>query len=335
MRNTQLAFCYWLLAPYRKANGASPSLAAGAMVPKRTDQPVASGQQPAAHLHTHWHPVCIPQAMARSTTFLLAGLAVLTMSFGQAKNPAPGNSGTKGYNQLREIKHEAFKPGEKLTYVVHYGWVNAGEAVVELKESEREVLGRKVWVATGTGRSLGAFNTFYKVDDYYETHFDAKGVFPYAFIRRVSEGGYNFSQDYLYNQVKGEVTTQKKQTHKVPSGVQDMLSAFYFARTLDLANAKEGDVFTIETFLDDELWPLRMKYMGKETIKLRNGKYRCMKFQPVVQEGRIFKGNDDLNVWITDDGNRIPVLAQAKVLVGSIKMELSAYEGLSHTIAKE
>jgi len=104
---------------------------------------------------------------------------------------------------------------------------------------------------------------------------------------------------------------------------------------MDFTNVKEGDEFTIETFLDDELWPLRMRYIGKETIKLRNGKYRCMKFQPVVQEGRVFKGNDDLNVWITDDGNRIPVLAQAKVLVGSIKLELTDYEGLIHPIAKQ
>jgi len=273
--------------------------------------------------------------MARSTTFMLAGLAWLTMSFGQARTTTSTSTGAKTYNQLRDLKYDAFKPGEKLTYVIHYGWVNAGEAVVELKESTRDIAGRKVLMAVGKGRSLGAFNTFYKVDDHYETHFDAKGVFPYAFIRRVSEGGYNFSQDYVYNQYKGEVTTQKDQTHKVPASVQDMLSAFYYARTLDFANVKEGDVFTIETFFDDELWPLRMKYMGKETIKLRNGKFRCLKFQPVVQEGRVFKGNNDLNVWITDDGNRIPVLAQAKVLVGSIKMELSNYEGLSHPIAKQ
>lgn len=284
----------------------------------------------------HWHPFCTTRGMARTTSFLLAGISLFTMGFAQTKTTAPaGNPPAKEFFPLRDVEHNAFKAGEKLTYVVHYGWVNAGEAVVELKESDRQIQGRKVLVATGKGRSLGAFNTFYKVDDHYESYFDAQGVFPWAFIRRVNEGGYKFSQDYVYNQHRGEVTTQKKVTHKVPMGVQDMLSAFYYARTLDLSSAKVGDVFTIETFLDDELWPLRMKYMGKETIKLRNGKYSCMKFQPVVQEGRIFKGNDDLNVWITDDGNRIPVLAQAKVLVGSIKMELTGYEGLVHPIAKQ
>lgn len=275
--------------------------------------------------------------MARTSTFLLAGIGLLTMAFSQSNRPVdaePGTPATTTTTAFRKVNHNAFKPGEKLTYIVHYGWVNAGEAVVELREAENPILGRKVWRAVGRGRSLGAFNAFYKVDDYYESQFDAEGVFPWIFQRRVSEGGFEFSQDYFYRQHKNEVVTQEPKTHTVPPSVQDMLSAFYYARTIDFSNAKPGDVYTIETFLDDELWPLRMKYMGKETIKLRNGKYRCMKFQPVVQEGRIFKGNDDLNVWITDDGNKIPVLAQAKVLVGSIKMELSGYEGLSHPIAK-
>lgn len=276
--------------------------------------------------------------MARKTVISLFGAGVLSLAFAQGGFP-PNTAfriPTVGeFYPLRTVDHNAFKPGEKLTYVVHYGWINAGEAVVELKESDRDIQGRKVWHAVGTGRSLGAFNSFYKVEDHYETYFDAQGVFPWVFIRSVSEGGYEFSQNYLYTQNRREVKTQEDKTYKVPGSVQDMLSAFYYARTINYSTANVGDVYTIDTFMDGELWPLRMQYMGKETIKLRNGKYRCLKFQPVVQEGRIFEGNDDLNVWITDDGNHIPVLAQAKVLVGSIKMELSSYEGLVHPIAKE
>ncbi len=284
------------------------------------------------------HPLCVPQAMARSTTILLASIGLFSMSFSQSDRPTEPRAPKPAAGEvfpLRTVQQNAFRPGEKLTYIVHYGFVNAGEAIVELKEADREINGRKVWRAVGTGRSLGAFNTFYKVDDYYESYFDAQGVFPWVFIRRVSEGGYEFSQDYVYQQHKREVVTQEKKTHKVPGSVQDMLSAFYYARTLDFSKAKKGDEFTIDCFLDDELFPLRIRFMGKETIKLRNGKYRCLKFQPVVQEGRVFKTNDDLNVWITDDGNRIPVLAQAKVIVGSIKMELSSSYGLMHPLAKE
>jgi len=278
-----------------------------------------------------------PRTMTRQNLILIGAFPLITLGFAQSGD-MPGTEGAAApsgeVHPLRTIAHNAFKPGERLTYVVHYGFVNAGEAVVELREGGREILGRKVWRAVGTGRSLGAFNAFYKVDDHYESWFDSQGVFPWVFSRRVSEGGYEFTQDYLYNQHRREVVTQKKKTHAVPGSVQDMLSAFYYARTIDFSTAKPGDVYTIDCFLDDELWPLRMRYMGKETVKLRNGSYRCLKFQPVVQEGRIFKGNDDLNVWITDDGNRIPVLVQARVLVGSIKMQLTGYEGLVHPIAK-
>ena len=224
--------------------------------------------------------------MARKTLVAGLGIGMLTLAFAQA--PRAFEPAGVPVAPLRELSYDAFKPGEKLTYLVHYGLLNAGEAVVELKESEREIQGRKILHAVGKGRSLGAFNLFYKVDDHYETYFDREGVFPWAFIRRVSEGGYNFSQDYVYLQHRQQVNTQKKQTHAVPAHVQDMLSSFYYARTLDLRDAEPGQQFEIQTFIDDELWPLRMRFIGRETIKVRSGRYQCLRFQPVVQEGRIF-----------------------------------------------
>ena len=80
---------------------------------------------------------------------------------------------------------------------------------------------------------------------------------------------------------------------------------------------------------------MKIKYVGKETINLRKGKFNCLKFNPVVQEGRVFKSDEDLEVWITDDKNKIPVLAKAKIKVGSIKMQLVEWDGLSHTLNME
>jgi len=235
---------------------------------------------------------------------------------------------------LPELYHSAFKPGEKLTYLVHYGLIDAGEAVLELKETNYTFGGRKAVHAVGTGVSLGAFDMFFKVRDRYETYIDEKGVFPWYFSRRVNEGGYKINQDYSFDHNTGKVSTEKNKTHNVPTGVQDMISAFYYARTMDYSNAKKGDVFEISTFLDDEIYVLKIKYLGKETIKIRDGKYKCIKFVPVVQKGRIWQDEEDLNVWISDDENKIPILAKTKILVGSIKMELSDYKGLSHQISK-
>jgi hypothetical protein len=126
----------------------------------------------------------------------------------------------------------------------------------------------------------------------------------------------------------------KGENYNSPEFVQDMLSSYYYARTLDYSNARVGDVFTITALVDDEIVPLKMKYIGKETITIDAGKFRCLKFVPVVQRGRVFKNEQDLKVWITDDLNHIPVLAEAEILVGSIKMELQKYSGVRNWLAK-
>ena len=272
--------------------------------------------------------------MSRKAIIGAAATCLFSLGFAQSNKPGD-DSASKQLFPLRTIQHSAFKAGEKLTYILHYGWLNAGEATIELTASDKDIQGRKVLHAVGQGHSVGAFKTFYKVDDRYESYFDQDGVFPWVFNRRVDEGGYHITQDYLYMQHRHEVSTQEKKTFTVPDGVQDMISAFYYARTFDFSNVQPGQEFSVDLFMDNENWPLKMRYIGRETVKLRNGKYRCMKFQPIVQQGRIFKANDDLNVWISDDPNHIPVLVQAKVLVGSIKMEISDYEGLANPIAKE
>ncbi len=259
---------------------------------------------------------------------IILSLALCLFQFMQAQ----GRGGSSV--AFEPVKHNAFKVGEKLTFLLHYGVVDAGTATLELRSCDKTVQGRKLVHAVGLGSSLGAFDTFFRVRDRYESYLDAESLIPWVFIRRVDEGGYKISQDYTFFQHKNKVKTEKGKVHDVPPSVQDMISAFYYARSMDFSKMKKGDTFVVNTFLDEELFPLKIKYIGKETISVRAGKFRCMKFRPVVQKGRIFKKEEDLNVWITDDANKIPVLAKAKILVGSIKMELTGYEGLANPISK-
>jgi hypothetical protein len=232
-----------------------------------------------------------------------------------------------------KVENKAFTAGERLEYRLHYGFIEAGVAELKVEKLAKKINGREIYHMVGNGKSKGTFDWFFKVRDRYETYVDAEGLFPWMFIRRVDEGGYKFSQDYVFYQHKQKVKTQDNKEFEVPLGVQDMLSAFYYARNMDFSKAKIGDVFTITTFVDDEVWPLKIKYAGKDVVKVNGVKYKALKFHPVIQAGRIFKSEDDLNVWISDDNNKIPLLAEAKILVGSIKMELDDYEGLKSPLA--
>lgn len=235
-------------------------------------------------------------------------------------------------DNFNTVNNQAFAPGEKLTYRLSYGPLDAGEAVLTVDKTSKKVRGRELWKVRGVGKTISAFEWFYKVNDIYESYMDKEAMFPWMFVRRVNEGGYIINQDYTFYQHKKVVDNGKGKKFGVPHMVQDMISAFYYARTLDYDQAKVGDVFGVNIFLDDELYPAKIKYKGKELVKTKNGKIKCHKFAPVVQEGRIFKSEDDLTVWITDDGNKIPIVAKAKIQVGSLKMHLVKFENLKNRI---
>ncbi len=228
----------------------------------------------------------------------------------------------------------AFKEGEVLTYRLHYGIMDAGVAVLEVKPSVMEISGRKVYHIVGNGYSKGSFDWFYKVRDRYETFIDRDAMVPWMFVRRVDEGGVKFSQDYIFNHYTKKVDVGGGEKFDVPIGIQDMLSAFYAARNFDFSNAKEGDVFALNSFIDKELWPVKMKFVGRQTITCDIGEYKCLKFRPIVQKGRVFKSEEDLTLWVTDDKNHIPLRAQAKILVGSVKMDITAATGLANETSK-
>ena len=235
-------------------------------------------------------------------------------------------------NDLRVQKNEAFKRGEKLTYRMHYGFINAGEVLMQVMDENKLIGGRGTFHVVGTGYTNSSFDVFFKVRDRYESYIDEEAIVPWLFIRRVQEGGYKLSQNQVFNHFKKTVDSDGK-IFDVPENVQEMTSAFYYARTIDFTNAKEGDVFEFSCFVDNEVWPLKIKFKGREIIKSDIGKIHCIKFCPVVQKGRIFKKEEDMMAWISDDQNKIPVRAQAQVLVGSIKMDLTTYSGLASPLA--
>ncbi len=233
---------------------------------------------------------------------------------------------------LRKIRNVAFSTNEVLEYRVHYGFIDAGEAKLEVGPELKTVNGRNCYRVLGTGRSVGAFDWFFKVRDHYESYIDAEAIVPWLFIRKIDEGGYKKNQNVSFNPIKNTATSEKK-TIRTPNHVQDLISAFYYARTLDFEHAAPGDTFLINTYLDDETFPLVIKYVRKETIKTKIGNIRCIVFQPYLLEGRVFKEKEGMTIWISDDKNRIPVRAEAEILVGSIKMDIKGYKGVANPLA--
>jgi hypothetical protein len=226
----------------------------------------------------------------------------------------------------------AFGTNEVLDYRVHYGFIDAGKARLEVDPQLRNVGGRTCYRVLGTGRSVGAFDWFFKVRDHYESYIDTETLQPWMFIRKIEEGGYRKNQQVKFDHRRATATSEKK-TIRTPEKVQDIISAFYYARTLDLSQAAVGDTFSIQCYLDDETFPMIIKYAGRQKVKTGAGTFRCIVFKPYLLEGRVFKEKEGMTIWVTDDNNRVPVRAEAEILVGSVKMDLVKYSGLQHPVA--
>lgn len=233
--------------------------------------------------------------------------------------------------ELREVKNEAFKPGEVLLYRVHYGFIDAGEARLEVLTDNKTIGGRPCYHVVGTGKSVGTFDWFFKVRDRYESIIDQSAMLPWVFIRRVDEGGYKINQNVTFNHPK-KVVTSDKTTLPMRDNLQDIMSAFYYARTVDFGAMNTGDTLAIYAWLDDEIIPLHTRIVGREKIKTKFGTINTVVLRPLLQQGRIFKDNEDMTLWISDDKNHIPIRAEAKILVGSVKMDLKNYSGLANPI---
>ena len=153
---------------------------------------------------------------------------------------------------------------------------------------------------------------------------------PKFFIRNVRGGNTKFDQFYTFNHKEKIVNTGEKNI-SVPNNVQDMVSCYFYARTLNLKNLKIDTVLSFNSIVDGEIYNLKVKYLGKEPITIEAGQFNALKFCPIVQKGRVFKEEEDLTVWISDDYNKIPLLVKAKIWVGSVRMELEKMDGELNT----
>ncbi len=232
-------------------------------------------------------------------------------------------------NALETVRNEAFTTSEVIEYRVHYGFINAGIARLEIMPEIKSFGQRKVYHVVGTGKSTGAFDWFFKVRDRYETFLDSQSIVPWYFIRRVDEGGYKISQNVTFNHFKN-IAISEKATISVPHDIQDIVSAYYRARTFNFDTIEVGDMFPMQTYLDDEVFDLKLKFLGREKVKVTAGTFNCLKFRPMVLLGRVFKEEDDMTIWVTDDKNKVVVRGEAEILVGSVKMDLKNYSGLAN-----
>jgi hypothetical protein len=227
---------------------------------------------------------------------------------------------------LRTIENEAFGLGEKLEYKVGYQFVKAGDAYFHIQPKSVMYKGRPCYDIRFEVRSLKSLDWLYRVHDLYRTIVDIDGIYPYYFEQRIREGGYSRDAKAYFDH-SGKKAMVGEKIFPFPTFSHDIVSAFFFVRTMDLQTKKKGEVIQMKNFVDDSTYTLGVKIHGKQTVTVEAGTFECIVIEPMVTKGGLFKSEGKILIWVTDDERKIPVKVSTKVLIGAIEAELTRFSG--------
>jgi len=237
------------------------------------------------------------------------------------------------YDGFCGLKNTTFLPNEQLTYHVYYSvaglYVNAGTA--NFTSTLERFNNRPVYHIVADGKTNPSYDWIYRVRDRYETYIDTTTLLPQKFIRNIDEGGYKKYENITFNNSANTAITTNG-VFKIPSCIQDVVSSMYYARNIDFNRYRPGDKILFNMFLDNQVYNMYIRYLGKEEIKTKYGRFNAIKFKPLLLKGSIFEGGEKMTVWVSDDANHIPVRIESPIVVGSVKVDMMGYRNIRYPL---
>lgn len=240
--------------------------------------------------------------------------------------------------EYRYIPNDSFDTGEVLKYRVHWGMVNAGEAVMKVSDTYFNVNGRPCYKIDVFGNTIGLVDVAIKIRNNWGAYVDTASIIPHKAYRYIQEGRYRKNEMVNFDHENDVATVLKldKETRKlkekknfeVPNDVLDIVGGYYFLRTIDYDNYKEGDIIKVDSFFGDEIYNLEIRFLGRETIDTKVGEINAIVMAPSLPNNDFFSGGDPVKVWISDDKNKVPLKVKAEIAVGAIEIDIKEMKNL-------
>jgi hypothetical protein len=236
----------------------------------------------------------------------------------------------------RRLPSNAFGAGEKILYRVHYGFVTAGEAELSIDKKIHTINDRPCYKIDIHGRTTGLADKLFNVKDNWGTYLDTAAMAPHQFYRHIREGKYRKNEMVHFQQLnrKAVVSTLSKngrdientEVFNVPSYVQDLISGYYYLRTLDYTHTKTGEILKVDAFFDKEVYDFKVRFLGREKVKTEMGRIDALVLTPILPDNKLFKGENAVRIWISDDENKIPLKIKAEMMVGAVEIDIRDFQ---------
>lgn len=250
--------------------------------------------------------------------------------------------------RYRVIKNNVFNRGEHIEYLVHYGPIVAGTATVDVHQKHYLLNDRICYRVDIKGKTAGVGGVVTTVNDEWRSYIDTASFVPHRFYREIEEGDFRRKELTDFNPISNQAVMKYEQYSakekdeskrkkdkvniSVPDYVQDVVSGYYYLRTLDFENLKVGEIVTVPGILEDKLYNLKVKFLGKDVIRSKFGKINAYRLVPIMPENGMFSGESSIRFWVSDDKNRVPIRIEADMFIGKVVVEITNHKNLRHPL---
>jgi len=234
-----------------------------------------------------------------------------------------------------EIKNDEspYKAGEELVYVGKYKPFLLSFTIADLSfkiskiEDTQNYFVESKATSRGTLTKLFSFSFLQKIDSTVDGEklqvLKTKKLDDQGKRVRESEAMFDYENKqvtYIETDPKDPSRPPRNVASKLEPNTQDVVSAVYMLRRMPLA---VGKIFRIKISDSGLVYDVPIKITDRERKKSILGKRWCWRIEPeIFGEGKFIEQKGSLVIWITDDTERIPVLAKLDTKLGNVEIKL-------------
>jgi hypothetical protein len=213
---------------------------------------------------------------------------------------------------------------EQLRFEIRFGLIKGGEAIYSIKDTIHN--NKSNLHSQLRGYTTGFAQMLYAVDDNFESIINKDEALPYKASKRLKEQNYRFNNEVTFNHSKEKAFSTNSGWHDINYGTCDISAIIYKIRNSTAFDGLIKDqIITLPFWDTDETYLLEFKYTGEETIKTKLGEFSCIRLEPLKVAGRFFEKENPINIWITKDEKKLPVLMELNFNIGKVRCELTEY----------
>ena len=241
----------------------------------------------------------------------------------------------RSQDDYRSFDYVNVIPGERMHYRVHYGLINAAEGLMEVDREIHYQNGRPCFKVDVFGKTVGLFNMMYNVNDIWGSYIDTSAIIPHRSYRYIEEGRYRKYEivDFDHFEKKARVVNLHKETRKpekmeafdIPKYCQDVVSGYYFFRTFNYDTIPENSIIEVDGFIEDTTYHMKIRFLGRDKLKTKLGEFDALVISPIMPKNKLFRGENSIKGWFSDDMYKIPLKIRANMFIGAIEVDIMEY----------